>query len=117
MDTTRIAADVSVAGQITAADIPDLASEGFRSLICNRPDGEGAGQPSFAEIEAAARGAGLEARYIPIVPGEAGVAEVEAFAKALAELPRPILAFCRSGARSGHFYQAALNLMASRQAG
>ena len=47
--------------QIAPADIAALAAAGFRSIICNRPDGEGADQPVFAEIEAAARAAGLEA--------------------------------------------------------
>ena len=114
MQTTKVAADVAVAGQVTAADVPALAAEGFRSLICNRPDGETAGQPSYAEIAAAAKAAGLEIRNIPIIPGKAGLPEVEAFAKALEELPKPIVAYCRSGARSGQIHQAALNLAASR---
>jgi sulfide:quinone oxidoreductase len=42
---------------------------GFRSIICNRPDGEGNDQPTFSEIEEAARAAGLEAYYMPVVPG------------------------------------------------
>ena len=46
-------------GQITAADVPALADRGFRSIICNRPDGEGPDQPTFEEIEAAAQDAGL----------------------------------------------------------
>ncbi len=114
METMKVAADVSVAGQVAAADVPALAAKGFRSLICNRPDGEGAGQPSFAEIEKAAKAAGLEIRNIPIIPGKAGYPEVEAFAKALDELPKPILAYCRSGARSGQIFQAALNLRSSQ---
>lgn len=115
METMKVATGVSVAGQLTAADVPKLADQGFRSLICNRPDGEGGpGQPSFAEIEAAAEAAGLETRYVPIIPGKVGMAEVEAFARALDELPQPVLAYCRTGNRSSQMYQAALNFRAAR---
>ena len=35
---------LSVAGQISPADLPAIARAGFKSLICNRPDGESPGQ-------------------------------------------------------------------------
>ncbi len=51
-------------------------------------------------IEAAAKAAGLKARYIPVVAGQISDEDVAAFGAALAELPGPVLAYCRSGARS-----------------
>jgi uncharacterized protein (TIGR01244 family) len=81
---------------------------GFKSVINNRPDFEhGPGQPSNADIEAAARAAGLEYRFLPVDGGYQSPQEIAAFAKLLEELPRPILAFCRSGARSTRLYMAA----------
>ena len=90
----------SVSSQIDAGDIAEIVRLGFRSLICNRPDGEEADQPSFAEIEAAATAAGIEARYIPVSAGSMHDAHAEAFGRTLLELPGPVLAYCRTGTRS-----------------
>lgn len=100
MDPKAITSTLSVDGQITAADVRALADRGFRSIVCNRPDGEGPDQPTFEEIEAAATAAGLQARYIPIVAGTVTDADAAAFGHALDELPKPVLAYCRTGTRS-----------------
>jgi len=91
---------LSVAEQISPSDMAELAAQGFRSIICNRPDGEGSDQPLFAEVAAAAAAAGLEARYIPVATGKVTDEDAAAFGAAVAELPKPILAYCRSGTRS-----------------
>lgn len=91
---------LSVAAQIDVADIATLAAQGFRSVINNRPDGEAEGQPASTWLEAAARQAGLVYRHIPVVSGQLSDAQVQAFADALDALPRPVLAFCRTGTRS-----------------
>jgi sulfide:quinone oxidoreductase len=92
--------DIAVAGQIGPEDIAAVRQAGFKSLVCNRPDGEAPGQPPFAAVEAAARELGLDARYMPIghSPLDAGAAD--GFAAMVAELPKPVLAYCRSGTRS-----------------
>ncbi len=107
MTTQALSNDISVAGQITAADIPSIAAQGFRSIVCNRPDGEGWGQPAFAAIAAAAKAAGLETRHIPVVPGGFTEADVAAMRAALKELPKPMLAFCRTGTRSANLISMA----------
>lgn len=91
---------LSVAAQIDVADIATLAAQGFRSVINNRPDGEAEGQPASALLEAVARHAGLVYRHIPVVSGHLSDAQVQAFTDALDALPRPVLAFCRTGTRS-----------------
>ncbi len=100
MSVTQLSSEFSVSDQIVPQDLARLAAQGFRAVICNRPDGEGAGQPAFAEVAAAARAAGMEAAYLPVEPGMAGAAEARAFADLLTRLPRPVLAYCRSGARA-----------------
>ena len=54
MTAKPITPTLSVSEQVLSQDVAALATAGFKSIICNRPDGEGADQPSFAEIEAAA---------------------------------------------------------------
>ncbi len=100
MDIRKISDKVSVSPQITAEDIAKIAADGFRAIICNRPDGEGADQPSFEEIEAAAKAAGIEARYVPVTAGMVRDADVAAFGAALKDVQRPVLAYCRTGTRS-----------------
>jgi sulfide:quinone oxidoreductase len=100
MELRKISNKVTVSPQIAPDDVTTLKTEGFRAIICNRPDGEGADQPSFGEIEAAAKAAGLEARYVPVQGGLVSDENVEEFAAALEELPRPVLAYCRTGTRS-----------------
>jgi sulfide:quinone oxidoreductase len=100
MDPKAISTQLSVSPQISIDEVKALADLGYRSIICNRPDGEGADQPTFEEIEAAATAAGLQARYIPIVAGTVRDEDAEAFAQAMDELPKPALAYCRTGTRS-----------------
>jgi len=96
----KINDDITVSPQITAADLPGIAAAGYRAIICNRPDGEGADQQTFDEIDAAAREAGLVARYLPVVSGKVQDGDAEAFGTAMRELPGPVFAYCRTGTRS-----------------
>ncbi|MGU3466709.1 TIGR01244 family sulfur transferase [Methylobacterium sp. C33D] len=100
MRAHRLAQDLSIAKQVTTEDLAEAAQAGFRAVICNRPDGEGGGQPSFSEIDTAAREAGLEARYLPVASGKVTDADAAAFGRMLAALPKPVLAYCRTGTRS-----------------
>jgi uncharacterized protein (TIGR01244 family) len=103
-----IAPDVCVAPQLTPEAMAEAARAGFRSVVNNRPDFEGGpDQPTSAAIEAAARAAGLEYRFLPVQSGYQTPEEIAAFAELLDELPRPMLAFCRSGTRSARLFRAA----------
>ena len=104
----QLAADFCVAPQLDPAAMAAAAAAGFKSVINNRPDHEGGPeQPTSAAIEAAARAAGLEYAYLPVNGGYQSPEEIAAFARLMETLPRPILAFCRSGARSGRLYMQA----------
>ncbi len=100
MDIKKITDKMSVAAQISAADVAAIKDAGFRAIVCNRPDGEGADQPSFEEIEVAAKCAGIEVAYLPITAGIVSDQNVADFGTVIADLPRPILGYCRSGTRS-----------------
>lgn len=95
----KLTDDVSVAAQIDAGDIPAFAAQGFRTIVCNRPDGESPEQPSFGEIEKAATAHRVAIRYQPVQAGTISDADVLAFREAIDGLPKPLLAYCRSGTR------------------
>ncbi|KQQ14205.1 NAD(FAD)-dependent dehydrogenase [Methylobacterium sp. Leaf123] len=107
MDAHSITSDLSVAPQIRPDDIPAIASAGFRSILCNRPDAESPDQPSFREIEQRAEQAGLVARYLPVTSGHITDADVAAFEAATEALPKPVLAYCRTGTRSATLWSHA----------
>ena len=100
MDLKKITEKTAVSPQITPQDMAAIKEAGFRAIICNRPDGEGVDQPSFEEIEAAAKKVGLKAAFVPVTSGKVRDEDVESFGAALKDLPRPVLAYCRTGTRS-----------------
>jgi uncharacterized protein (TIGR01244 family) len=91
---------VSVAGQISPADLRAIAEAGFKSIVCNRPDGESPGQFSSQDIATAARLAGLTMAYLPVLTGRVSPQDGREFGDLLNQLPGPVLAYCRSGLRS-----------------
>ncbi|MBC7670430.1 MAG: TIGR01244 family phosphatase [Gemmatimonadaceae bacterium] len=95
----RVTDSLSVSPQIGLEDLSRVADEGFVLVINNRPDGEEPGQPSSAEVEAAAQAVGLAYVHIPVHGGPTPD-QVEAVRRAVASVEGPVLAFCRSGTRS-----------------
>jgi uncharacterized protein (TIGR01244 family) len=88
-------------GQLMPADMAGVAAMGFQSVINNRPDGEGGpDQPTSAQMAQAAQAAGLTYAYLPVVAGMITADQARSFAQWLGQQPGPVLAFCRSGARS-----------------
>ena len=100
MQLRRLTNELAVAGQVNPSDIPGLAAQGIRAIICNRPDGEAPDQPTYAEMEKAAAANGIKIVYQPVVMTAISDADAEAFGKLLDELPKPVLVYCRSGMRS-----------------
>ena len=106
-----IAEDVYAAPQLTPEAMASAAEAGFKAVINNRPDMEGGpDQPSSAAIEAAAKAAGLAYAHLPVQGGYQSPEEIAQCAALLKSLPRPLLMFCRSGARSTRLYMQAVAL-------
>lgn len=105
MDIRQINDEYSVAAQIAVEDVKEIKEMGFKSIVCHRPDGEAEGQPEFDSVKAEAQKLGLEIRHVPF--GAEGVSEdqINAFVDCLDEMPRPMLGYCRSGARSTKIYE------------
>jgi uncharacterized protein (TIGR01244 family) len=105
----NLSGDFAVTGQLAPQDLQEVASLGFATVINNRPDGEGGvDQPSSGQLEQAAREAGLHYLHLPVVSGAITPEQVLAMQQALAAgRGRPVLAFCRSGARSTKLFELA----------
>ncbi len=99
MQSKQINEFLSVAGQISKADIAEIAKAGFGTIINNRPDNEEPGQLDHAEAEAEAKKLGLEYRYQPVMTGNITRVQVAEFERMLLRSPQPVLAHCRSGTR------------------
>lgn len=97
-DFRRVNEHLSVSPQITPADVAVAKAQGFATIVNNRPDGEVPDQPASAEIEAAAKAAGLTYVHIP-VRGMPTPEQVEANRRAIEGSQGPVLAFCRTGTR------------------
>ena len=100
MKTEHLTHDLSVGSQLSPEDVSVIGAMGFKSIICNRPDGEALGQNLFEEIRTLAERMDIKTAYLPIHatgPTEKDRAEM---AKLFQKLPRPILAYCETGARS-----------------
>tara|TARA_B100001057_G_scaffold468556_1_gene527853 strand:- start:386 stop:715 length:330 start_codon:yes stop_codon:yes gene_type:complete len=106
MEPTKLTDTLSVAGQVRPEEIEQLARAGFKAIICNRPDHEEPGQPDFAEVAAAAEAQGMKVRHIPVDASRTVEMQKDEFARALAEMPGPVLAYCRTGNRCTLLHQA-----------
>lgn len=107
MDIREISPRFFVSPQITETDLAAAKEKGIQSIICNRPDGEGADQPTFTELSRTAKRLGIAMVYIPISGGLVGDGDAADFRGALDGLPKPILAYCRSGTRSATLWSLA----------
>ena len=106
-EVEQLSAEVCVTGQLEVAQMAWAAQAGFKSVINNRPDFEGGpDQPTSASMQAAAIAAGLQYAFLPVAPTVQTPQEIARFAELLGELPKPVLAFCRSGTRSRKLYRA-----------
>ncbi len=86
--------------QIGLDDVAEAARAGFGLIINNRPEDESDDQTSGDEIKAAAEAAGLAYVAVPVTHAGFSEWQVKAMADALASTGKPVLAYCRSGARS-----------------
>jgi uncharacterized protein (TIGR01244 family) len=95
-----ITTDIMVAPQISVDAVAEAKAAGVALIINNRPEGESDDQIPGADIEAAARAAGMDYIAIPITHSGFSQPQVMAMVAALQGAKGKILAYCRSGTRS-----------------
>jgi uncharacterized protein (TIGR01244 family) len=107
VQTNQLCPEFTVCGQISVADVAVFARQGYRSIINNRPDGEGGpSQPTSAQIEAAAKAAGMAYVYFPVASMMITSEQVTRYQALAADLPHPIVGFCAAGGRANALFQA-----------
>jgi len=106
MPVSKLTDTLSVSVQILPEDLEQLAADGFKTIICNRPDHEGPNQPDFNMMLEAAKSHGLDACYVPLPIGPMQPSDIADFKKALEDMPTPAVAYCKSGMRSAMLWAA-----------
>jgi uncharacterized protein (TIGR01244 family) len=107
MDIRAVTENYSVSEQITPEDVAEIKNQGFKSIVCHRPDDEQPGQPAFGDVAAAAEAAGISIRHIPVTSAGLTMEAVDQMVDAVEEMDRPMLGYCRSGARSTAIFKNA----------
>lgn len=111
MEIRQVTDNLALAGQISLQDFEQLVAHGFKTFINNRPDGEGVDQPPRNEFEAKAQALGVAYHYLPLNAGTPPSVELaQQFKAVLSKAEGPVLAYCRSGNRSGMIAQLAFSL-------
>lgn len=110
MRVLELAPDVYVTGQIYQHDFQVIAEQGIKSIVNNRPDGEAMDQPRTADLASIARDLGIKYVDVPVISGAMTRQNVEDFRRISKDLERPMLIFCRTGARSTKLWELAEDL-------
>ena len=95
----QLTPELSVADQLTMDNLEAVKEAGFKAVICNRPDEEGEPHADADSMAQKADALGLEFRYLPVNGSNITGTDVAQHGALLSELPRPVLTYCRSGAR------------------
>ena len=100
MTPKRLTSEISVSPQLHSGEMSLVHALGFRSVICNRPDGEAVDQPLFETIRQLGLNSGIETAYVPLKPEKTTDEDLALMTEMVDQLPKTILAFCGTGARS-----------------
>lgn len=106
MQIYKVTDNYSVCGQISASDVAQIKASGFKTIMCNRPDGEEFGQPTAEIIGKAAEDHDIKFFYLPM--GRTGISDdlLNDFRAVVNGSNDPVFAYCRTGNRCGMLWNA-----------
>ncbi|GAB2797588.1 hypothetical protein GCM10027040_25300 [Halomonas shantousis] len=104
MDIRPLDECLHVTAQPRLEELDQLAEQGFRTLLSNRPRGESEDQPDHNAMKDKAESLGMAWHEVPVKPGEYSQADIDDFVRILNMSPGPVLAFCRTGKRVTHLW-------------
>lgn len=105
MDIRRISPDYAVSPQLEPEDLPEIAAQGFRTVVCNRPDSENPMELSSEVMRVAVEAAGLRFVDNPVTHPTMTPERIATQAAAMEN--GPVLAYCASGTRSSVLWSLA----------
>ncbi|MCE1160437.1 MAG: TIGR01244 family phosphatase [Burkholderiales bacterium] len=109
LEITRHHVFLSTAPQASPEDMVLVAKQGFASVMNNRPDFEhDANQPTAQSVADAAHVAGMDFYNLPFSASRVTPELLVQFAQVVGQAKKPILLYCRSGARSTAIYRMAV---------
>src|SRR5260370_36164342 len=100
MKPIAVTAKLAVAPQPKLSDFQEFRRSGFTTLVNNRPDGEDPNQLGSPVEAEATRAAGLGYVHIPVTTMSMTEQDAELLKETIEQARGPVLADCRSGARS-----------------
>ena len=106
MPIFQLTETLSVAAQVTPQDIPNIAAQGFSTVVCNRPDGEVPDQASMDAIEAACNEANLLFVRYPVDALNFPGPDLEGLGELFDDAGQRVLAYCRTGTRCANLWVA-----------
>lgn len=106
MQENFLTEDFAVHGQINASDLEAAIAAGFKTIICNRPDSEDGAVP-FDSLKSIAEAKNVPIIYQPVMSGALTDDDARQLADILDSAEKPILAYCRSGARCASLFDMA----------
>lgn len=102
--TIQLTENLLVSGQPALEDLRDLSAQGVTTVICNRPDGEGEGQPTMDDVEAVLAEQGIALVRYPVNPATFPGEDLSLMANALDSGSGKVYAFCRTGTRTANLW-------------
>ncbi|MDO4998314.1 MAG: TIGR01244 family sulfur transferase [Neisseria sp.] len=101
MSIYQLTENLYIAPQLSEADAEQAKQLGIKTVICNRPDGEEAGQASFEQVQNWLANTDAQTfHHQPVVASQISAADVAQFQQLLQNSDTPTLAYCRTGTRS-----------------
>jgi uncharacterized protein (TIGR01244 family) len=104
MKPIAVTEKLAVAPQPMLSDFQELRRLGFTTVVNNRPDGEDPSQLGSVAEEEAARAAGLAYVHIPVTSTGMSEDDARLLKETIEQAPGPVVAHCRSGARSFYLW-------------
>lgn len=104
MDIKQLTEHVSVSDQISLAELEQVASLGFTTIVNNRPDNESPSQPSHEQMKQQVESLGLRYYFMPVTSQGLSIDDIALYRDIYNQCDKPILAYCRSGMRSANMW-------------
>ena len=104
MKPVAVTEKLAVAPQPKLSHFQEFKRQGFTTIVNNRPDGEDPKQLGSAAEEAAAHAAGLDYVHIPVTSTGMTEGDARLLKETIERAPGPVVAHCRSGARSFYLW-------------